>query len=223
MEDKKEEVKAEVKKEKKAKPKKEKKVIPDFDKIDVTTATEDEIIKSGIRKVVKTDIICYIFIFILIVLLILPPALRILVPRPITEVEREIAYVDLSCYKTIVRDGNEFSAAIYFHYRDGSVSNVEINHTLNLSDESYSFKESDDLKDISGKGISIDTDEENKTIYKIDFANNPELINNEVLMNYAYNLGREEEYMDENKYSCTAKSKVEKELVDVNTGKKIED
>ena len=123
----KEEVKAnDVKKE--AKPKKEKKKMINFNEIDVTTATEDDIIQSGIRNNTTGDKICYFLIFVVIILMLLPVALRIFMPKEITEMEKEIVYLDLTCYKTVpINDDVSISTSVAINYRDGYANFVTLN------------------------------------------------------------------------------------------------
>ncbi len=221
MDEKKEEVKVEDNKKKGKKPKKEKKVLPDFDKIDVTVATEDEIIRSGIRKVTKADIFCYLVIVITIILMILPVALRLIIPKPITEMEMEIAYVELNCYRTIIKDSNELSAAIKFNYRDGSNNQVTATFTYKKANEEYKFDDIEELDAINHKGIKKE-EEGNKVVYTIDFENNEDLRSNEVLRKYSGSLGVEEQTLRNINYSCISNSETKKELVYVDTRKKVE-
>ena len=122
--DNKEEKKVEVKE---AKPKKEKKPKLDFNKIDVTTATDDDIIRSGIRNNTTSDKICYFLIAVVCILAILPPALRIINPKPVTEVEREIVYLDLNCFRTMPVQGGTLHTEVVINYRDGESQLATIN------------------------------------------------------------------------------------------------
>ena len=78
--------------EKKKKEKKEKKVLPSFDKIDITTATDDDIIRSGLKYNTTKDTIDYLIMFAIVILAALPVILRIVIPKPITTEEAEIVY-----------------------------------------------------------------------------------------------------------------------------------
>ncbi|MBR1385258.1 MAG: hypothetical protein IJ568_00345 [Bacilli bacterium] len=223
MDEKKEEVKVEDNKGKgkEKKPKKEKKILPDFDKIDVTVATEDEIIRSGIKKVTKTDIICYFVIAITIILMILPFGLRILIPKPITEIEMDIAYVELKCYRTIIKEGNELSSSIIINYRDGSNEKATINFTYKRSNDDYTFDDIEELDTINHKGLTKE-ENENKVTYTLDFENNMDLKNIDELRKYSGNLGVEEQTLRGINYSCISDSETKKELVYVDTRKKVE-
>ncbi len=239
MEEKKEETKVENKIEAKvetstdkkssskpAKKKKEKiKIIP-FDKIDITTATEDEIIKSGLKHNTKADVTCYFLLFIIAVLAVLPPLVRFFHPRPITKEEREIVYNTLKCYKTIIRDNYELSTVLTSNYRDGEVQTVEFNFKYfkrnDKAEEGYVFAEIDELDKLNVSGITKKKEVGN-AIFTVDFENNQGLKDNNVLKDYTYFVNAEVNLLSNEKgYSCSNDSESKLEVVDVKTGKKIE-
>lgn len=223
-ENKKEETKEE-KKDKKAK--KEKKPKIKFSEIDITTASDDDIIQSGIRDNVKSDKICYAIMALIVVLMIIPPALRFFIPKPITQIEAEIVYVDLTCYRTIARDGYELSSKIESKYRDGEAQTSRIEHTYKKTAEDapdeYSFVEINELNDVdkSLKGFKAE-EKSNQYIFDINFENNPELANNEVLGNYAFAYGIEINYLSGQNFYCDTKSETVEELIYVENRKKVE-
>ena len=119
---------------KQAKEKKEKKVVIPFDKIDVTTATEDEIIKSGIKHNVKQDIICYVIMGLIVVLILIPPLMRKFHPKPITEVDKDIVYLTLKCAYPQTIEGYILYSNVKNDYRDGVLMNVNLQYTYKKVD-----------------------------------------------------------------------------------------
>lgn len=203
---------------------KEKKKIVKFDKIDITNVTDDEIIKSGIRYNTKNDYICYFLMFVVFILAIIPPVLRIVNPKPITEEERNITYLTLSCYKTSYRDNYELSTVLKSYYRDGSVNTVNIDFTYNKqnndAEDNYVFSEIDELEKLNLKGISVKK-ESNKTSFVIDYENNEDYRNKDVLSDYAKVSGAEINYLSTKGFKCVQESESKMEVVDVKTGRKV--
>ena len=213
-----------------------KKTIP-FTEIDITTATEDEIIRSGIRYNVKKDYICYALMSILFILMILPPVLRFVVPKPITEVERDIVYLTLSCSYPTTIDNYNFYTELKNEYRDGYITSSEIK---------YSYKKLNELKQSENTEIEEQTKEEEPTFYAIermkevkaegftykkvdngyvfnaDYNINEGLRAVEQLKNFSYEAVSEQKYLSGIGYYCSTDSKEVKERVYVDTGKKVE-
>lgn len=204
--------------------KKEKKKLVKFDQIDITNVTDDEIIKSGIKYNTKKDYICYFIMFIILVLAVLPPTLRIVNPRPITEEERNITYLTLSCYKTVFRDNYELSTVLKSNYRDGNVSTVQIDYTFNKQNEeaadNYVFAEIDELEKLNLSGIATNR-ESNKVSFVIDYEGNPEYSTRDVLSDYARVSGAEINYLSTKGFRCVQETENKMEVVDVKTGKKV--
>ncbi len=217
---------------------KKKTVVP-FDKIDITTATEDEIIRSGIKYNVKKDYICYGIMFIIFVLMIIPPVLRILIPKPITEIEKDIVYLTLSCsYPTTIEDYNLYTE-LKSNYRDGSITSSEIKYsyqkvgevlktdeteetpTEDVKEEEPTFYAIDRMKEINAKGFTSKKVEKGY-IFNVNYEENPELRNLEQLKNYSYEAGSQTKYLTSIGYYCSTKSETVKERVYVDTGKKVE-
>lgn len=204
--------------------KKKKTKIP-FDKIDITTATDDDIIKSGLRHNTSKDVMCYFIMFLIVVLAVLPIVLRITNPRKETTEEKEIVYYKISCYKNVVRDDYELSTALTSNYRDGQVSVVdfEFNYFKRTEDaeEGYVFAEINELEQLKLKGITSKK-ENGKVTFKIDFENYPELKNNATLKEYTYFSTAEVNYlMGDKGYSCVTSSETKLEVIDIETRKKV--
>ena len=206
--------------------KKEKKKIVPFEQIDITTATEDEIIKSGIKYKTKVDYTCYLLMFAVFVLAILPVALRIIIPRPITQIERDVVYFSLTCYKTTGRDNYELSTTINADYRDGAVNTFVFDFKYykrnDQAKDGYVFAEVEEFEKLKLDGITTKKDE-GSTVFTIDFENHPELKDNEVLNEYSYFSTAEINLLQNEKgFSCITSSETKRELVYVDTGKKVE-
>ena len=220
--------------------KKEKKKTIPFNDIDITTATEDEIIRSGIKYNVKKDYICYALMTIVFILMILPPALRIIMPKPITEVEREIVYLTLSCsYPTTIEDYN-FYTDIKNNYRDGYITKSEIKYsyqkvstikktgeekeeaeTVEKTEEEPTFYAIDRMKELEAVGFTSKK-VENGYIFYADYELNNELRKTEQLKNYSYDVGSQTKYFVGIGFYCNTESETVKERVYVDTGKKVE-
>jgi len=205
--------------------KSEKKKLVKFDKIDITNVTDDEIIKSGIKYNTKSDYVCYFVMFLIFILAITPVFLRITNPKPITEEERDITYLTLSCYKTSFRDNYELSTILKLFYRDGEINSVNLDFSYNKQNneaaDNYVFAEIDDLERLDLKGITT-TKTSNKTSFVIDYDNNPEYKTMDVLSDYAKVSGAEINFLNTKGYKCVQDSEVIKEVVYVKTGKKVE-
>ena len=219
--------------------KKEKKVVVPFDQIDVKTATEDEIIKSGIKHNVKSDFICYAIMGLIVVLMLLPPALRMLNPKPITEVDKEIVYVKLSCTYPTSIENYSFYTEINNKYRDGSLQTLEIKYSykkkndanINADDkepaeentapeEEPTFAPIEKMKEINAPGFTYKK-VENGYVFTGDFENY-NLNTVEQLKDYSYVSGAESDYLISLGYYCSTESETIKERVYVDTNKKVE-
>lgn len=214
-----------MEKKKDEKQKKGKKKLVSFDKIDITTATDDEIIRSGIKHNTKTDKFCYMILFFIVVLAILPVALRIIIPRKATTEERDIVYYTITCYKGLQRDNYELSTNLISNYRDGKVQDVTFKFKYfkrsELAKDGYVFAEIEELNKLKLDGIESNVEPGNAT-FTIDFENYPELKDQEQLKDYTYFQTAELNLLiNEKGYSCSTESDTKLEVVDIETGKKI--
>ncbi len=223
VDQKQEQVNSDNKKNKKEK--KPKKVKIPFDKIDITTASEDDIIESGKSYNTKTDFICYFIMFIIFILMILPPVLRKVIPKPITEEDRIVVYIDMKCYRTKRISGKEINSTITATYRDGVVKDFEINHKYNKNTEAtgeFYFEEVEELLNLDLPGLKKDIGDDEYT-FKLDFYNNEALFSNETLEKYSYINGVEMNTLREIGFYCNNKTEEVEERVYIDTGKKVED
>ena len=219
--------------------KKEKKVVVPFDQIDIKTATEDEIIKSGIKHNVKSDFICFAIMGLIVVLMLLPPILRMVNPKPITEVEKEIVYVKLSCTYPTSIENYSFYTEVNNKYRDGSLQNLEIKYSYKkkndvdentdgegeikenpVPDEEPTFAPIEKMKEVDAPGFSYKK-VENGYIFTGDFENY-NLYSVEQLKDYSYVSGAESDYLISIGFYCSTESETVKERVYVDTNKKVE-
>ena len=207
------------------KEKKPKKVKIPFDQIDITTATEDDIINSGKMNNTPADFFCYFLMFIIFVLMITPLALRAIIPKPITEVVMNIAYVDMECHRVKTTDGYEIVSAIFAKYRNGSIATFEIQHKINKTDTEAGelhLEEIEELQNLEVAGLKKEGQGLNKT-FTIDFYNHEELFQNEILEKYSYISGAEINTLREMGYYCSSNPTEVEELVYVDTQRKVED
>lgn len=207
--------------------KKEKKVIVDFDKIDITTATDDEIIKSGLKKNVKFDKICYGIMALIFIMIFVPPALRTFIPKPITMEERDVAYVDMECRRTLQRDGYILSVLVKSNYREETVLNTNITYTSKKLDETapddYVFAEINEMNGLDFKGVTKKVED---NVYKFDIVYGDEyqaMYQNEVLQGFMYVSAAEMKFLTDKGYYCTQEVNPKRELVYIDTGLKVED
>ncbi len=230
-EDKNKEPVQEEKKDKKAKkekkPKEPKKKWPKFTEIDITKATEDDIIQSGIRYNTKSDIICYCLMALVVVMMFVPPALRITIPKPITEELREITYTELTCYRTVARDGYELSSEVHGSYRQGEVTKVEVKHSYKKirddAPEEYSFAEINEFLGVEEiKGFKASRNQ-NTYNFEINYKSNSALSDHDILKDYAYMQPQELSFLSGQNYYCGSEVETVEEWVDVETGEKIRD
>lgn len=210
------------------KKKKEKKPKINFEKIDITTATEDDIINSGIRYNVKSDKICYLLMVLVFLLMLVPPFLRIVNPKPITKEERNIVYGNIDCYKTVARDGYEITTTLIGNYRDGKALDFTLEYSYRKVKEDapddYIISEINELNTIDIKGLTKNKVDDNKYVYKMDFKNHyDELITNETIKNYSYVYSAQASYLSNSGYYCSNKTENKEELVYIDTGEKVEE
>lgn len=207
------------------KKKEPKKKLESFDKIDIKTATDDDIIKSGIKYNTPKDVTCYFIMFLIVVLAFLPLILRIVIPRKKVKEERDITYTTLVCYKTVARDFYELSTKLTSVYRADSVDNVKIEFSYFKTDakakEGYTFVEIEKFEELNSKGVK-GSKEVGKANYSIDFANYPELKDNDTLEYYAHLYAQEATLLHDDGYSCRTESETKREVVYIDTGKKVE-
>lgn len=216
-------------KKKTEKPKKEKKVkkkLVPFEKIDITTATEDEIIRSGIKHNTKKDVTCYMIMFGIFVLAVLPVALRIIVPRKKTTAIEDITYFTMTCYKTIIRDDYELSTKIISNYRDGEVLDVTIDFNYFKRNENakdgYVFTEINELNQLDLQGLKSSSSV-GKAKFEIDFDKYPSLKSNETLKDYSlFQTAAVNHLSNEKGFSCNTESETKTEVIDIETRKKVE-
>lgn len=209
------------------KKKKEKKPKIDFEKIDITTATEDDIINSGLGYNVKSDVICYCLMALVFVLMLVPPILRIVIPKPITKEIRNIVYGNIDCYKTISRDGYEISTKLLGNYRDGKSTDFTLEYSFRKiredAPDDYIVSEINELNTVELKGLKKEK-EDNKYVYKFDFKNHyDELITNDIIKNYSYVYSAQVSYLSNNGYYCSNKTETVEEEVYIDSGKKVEE
>lgn len=209
------------------KPKKKKEQAPKitFDKIDITTATDDDIIHSGIKYHTTKDKVCFFVMFLIFILAILPMLLRFSIPKEIKELEMEIVYMKVDCYRTVARDGYELSSILTFNYRNNKVQNADFEFKTYKIDpnaeDGYVFSEVNELNTVDSSGMEK-TVEDNKNTFKINFKADPSLLENQALKDYSYVSGPEIEYLRGQRYTCTSDSETVVEWVDKITEEKVE-
>ncbi len=208
-------------------PKKAKKERVTFDKIDVTTATEDDIIQSGIRYNTGKDKFCYFVMFLIFVLALTPVLLRFSMPKKITEEMAEIAYTDVTCYRTVAREGYELASELFLQYRDGNPTNAKLSFTTSkvssTAAEEYVFFEVNELNAVKESSGFVKTEEGNKNIYEIDFKKDKSLFDEQGLKGYSYVVGAEIDYLKGRNYRCKSDIKNVNELINIETREKVED
>ncbi len=217
------------------KKKKVKEIVVDFDVIDIKTATEDEIIRSGIKKNTKSDKRMYLFMFIVVIFMLIPPILRIIIPKPVLFVDKEIVYADIRCFTSNNRHSEtwRFDSVYLGKYRDGKLEKVELNYSYNknvpTADDEVSFPEFTLLDDIKNDGFvpeKLDpiTTEEGISIYKRKYTMNFKDYANELeksveLKKYSYGIYTMESYFKELGFLCEIKTESKIETVSTNENK----
>lgn len=211
--------------------KKEKKEVIDFDKIDITTATENQIIESGIKKNTSEDKRNYFFMAIVFIFILIPPALRLFFPKPILEEERDIAYVNVRCFTSTNRHEQtwKFDSVYQGFYRDAKLEKVILEYSYNKNVDTapseVTFPELTLLNEIDNVGLlkeqTKNTTEENVEIftnkYIMDFKNHKDVLeSNTELKEYSYNSFNMEKIFKEKGYSCKTDSEIIKEMVKIN-------
>ena len=205
---------------------KKKKVKIPFNKIDITTASDDDIIRSGIRHNTPQDMFCYFIMFLIFIFALVPVGLRIFMPREATTEEREVVYFNITCYKTTIRDNYELHTTLTSNYRDGKIGKMNMNFSYfknsDDAEEGYVFAEIHEFEQLKLNGITSEIDI-GKAVFNFDFEKHPELSQNETVKNYSRHSAVELNYLINDKgFSCSTNSETKMEVVDIETGKKIE-
>lgn len=212
--------------EKKAKKEKAKKPKPiPFPEIDITTATEDDIIQSGLKYHTKLDVFCYLIMALIVVLALVPPIIRKVIPKPITELEKDVVYLSVACYRTIARDGYELSSRVNIDYRDGTIMTTKLTFdSIKVAPDApddYIFAEINEFNSIEEEGFTIKKENEFNYTYTVDYTKNKDLADNEYLQYYSYFSGPEIDYLKSINYKCDSESETKRELVKADTNEKI--
>lgn len=214
--------------------KNEKKKVADFDKLDISIATEEEIISSGIKKNTSSDKRNYLLMTIVFILMFLPPLLRLFFPKPILFVEKDVVYTTLNCFISNNRHEQtwRFDSNYKLNFRDGIVEEVLIeysyNKNLDTAKDDVTFPEITVLNDItldSSKGFKKenlgskkrdDMVEVHKRAYTLDFKNHrKDLETIGELKKYSYNFAPMQDYFKSSGFLCRSDAKTVKEMVSV--------
>ena len=202
-------------------PKKAKKERVTFDKIDITTATEDDIIQSGIRYHTSKDKVCYFVMFLIFVLAITPILLRVSMPKKITEGEIDITYTVLNCSRQFQDQGWQLDSSVKINYRDGAVisSNLEFNVSQfkTTAEPGYVFFDVNELNAVRESPGFVKKQEGYKYTYDLDFKKDKSLLEEETLKKYAYVVSAEIDYLKGRNYRCNSNIETKKEWVNLET------
>lgn len=211
--------------------KKEKKVVIDFDKIDVTTATNEEIIESGIKKNTKADKRNYLFMVLIFLFILIPPFLRLFFPKPILFVDKEIVYLKQNCFLSVNRHDNtwRFDSSYDGYYRDGKLEKVVLEYTyqknIETAKEGLTFAEINELseKKVEGfEGTKFQKDVEGEKIdgyrFTMDFKGHRDsLVKDDLFLKYSYGNSTVLEYLKSTGFMCpSADVETKMETVSVN-------
>ena len=177
---------------------------------------EDEIIQRGLKSHDKKDTICYVGIVLLGILILIPPAFRIIFAdsRPKSTIE-DIVYLDLSCSHTYFdNEGTIVTTFIEGNFRDNKVMKVSISYSygnkteVNLTDPQLTTMLDIGKADIGGVGMS---EKKNTITFTMDFLNHPALKKRQEIAKYARSPQAQMNEYKSLQYSCSYESKTVQE------------
>ena len=174
--------------------------------------TEEEIIRKGLKTKNKSDIYCYIGMFLLFVLIIIPPIFNVVFDytRP-KDTHEDVVYSKLSC-KKVYSGKSALTLTVQNQYRNSVVESSVLEYVYtDVEGETVNTSEIEKwLNYESEPGITIkQTDElpKHSTRVVIDYLNHSELKHNEGLKDYAMSFMPQLNYYGDQGFYCTKESK----------------
>ena len=179
---------------------------------------EDEIIQQGLKSHDKKDTLCYVGMVLLGILIILPPAFRIIFAdsRPKSTIQ-DIVYLDFSCSHTYFdNEGTIVTVMVEGNFRDNKVLKESISYSygdkteVNMTDSQLTT-----LLDIGKADIGVEMKEKKNTItFTMDFLNKPKLKRRDELKKYARSPQAQMNEYKSLQYTCNYDSKTVQEDVE---------
>jgi len=198
-----EEKKEEVKEEKKEKDKYE-------------GMTEEEIIiLEGRRSKDKKDVYCYVAMTIIAILILMPPAFRIIFAgsKPKSTIE-DIVYLDMSCsHGYFDNKGGMVSEEVEGHFRDGYVLSLDYKFAYdNVNEPNLTDPVVTPLVDLAEANDKVKMVVKDNTVsFNIDFKNNKELLDDPSFKPYTKTAPAQLNEFQNQQFTCTHDSKEVKE------------
>ena len=207
VEEKKEEVKEEVKEENKTENKENDKYVG---------MTEEEIIiLEGRKSKDKKDVYCYVAMAVIAILIIMPPAFRIIFAgsKPKSTIE-DIVYLEMNCsHGYFDNKGKMVSEEIVGNYRDGSVQTLNYKFIYdNVTEPNLTDPAVTPLVDLANANDKVKMETKGNTVtFNIDFKSNPELLDDPSFKPYARTAPAQLNDLQNQQFTCTHDSKEVKE------------
>ncbi len=179
---------------------------------------EEEIIQKGLKSHDKKDTYCYIGIAILAILIILPPAFRVIFAssKP-KDTMQEVVYLDLQCsHSYFDNEGHVATNYIDGNFRDNKVLKLTITFSYSGVDKvNKSDSQMSSLLDMVNSKIGVDYQEKGNTaIFTMDFLNKPDLAEKEELARYRKAAQAQLNEYKGLQYNCSYETNVKKEDVE---------
>ena len=176
---------------------------------------EEEIIQNGLKSHDKKDTMCYLGMVLLGILIILPPAFRVIFAdsRPKSTIQ-DIVYLDFSCSHTYFdNEGTIVTTFIDGNFRDNKVMKVTVSYSYgNKTEVNYTDTQLTTLLDIGKADIGVGMTEKKNTItFTMDFLNQPKLKQRQELKRYSRAPQAQMNEYKSLQYNCNYESKTEQE------------
>lgn len=178
----------------------------------VAEMTEDQIIKKGLKTNTKKDILCYVGMFVLFILIFIPPIFRVVFYDPNEEIhEYTVVYINLRCRKAYFRGGLRVDNNIESNYKDSALTDLKIEYVLSDELGDNNIEEINQLEELSRNNPNIQKQVSGNTYtYFFDYSKYPDFRTEEFLKNYSRPLGHQLKiYREEQKYTCESQSREE--------------
>ena len=174
----------------------------------ISEITREEIIELGIRENTKKDIFYYMIMFIVFVMIFIPPIFRKVFYDPDLAIsEVETVYLTLTCKKSAVKDDYFMYETLTLYYRDSGILNVNVEFEYrNIQVDVIE----NDPPEVT-KYLELDYVKKEKRVdghvFSIDFENNPKLLNEKEVSNFTLSAPAQITNMKSTTYKCNTEYK----------------
>ena len=153
----------------------------------------------------SSNILAYLGIFILLIFIVVPPVLRVFVPKEneITSVANKVV-MKLSCSRTESTPEYSLTRNIDSKYEDGVLVETLFTYSVTFTENLFTMDSItiDDYETLKKIPNSITTEDKTQYTVKFDYVSN-DYSNNKDLANHSKLLSEQLKYYAEENYICT--------------------